>query len=283
LTEFITYGIFDLMEGRMKIFYKKLGERIRVLRDSFKLSQESVAKRLGISRVSLSQIENGERKMTAEELAKLSNIFKIDADILLDLKKDVVITIKESREHSIDKSKNELRISVPQKNLDKFKEVLLYVLNRVGSKSNIGETVLYKLLYFIDFDFYEQYEEQLVGASYIKNRYGPTPVEFKEIIKEMKDKELVEIRNKYFQYDQRKYLPLRPANLTLLKANEIKIIDEVLEKLSDMNAQQISDYSHNDVPWRTTDNGDIIDYESVFYRTMPDSVRKYSEDEANIQ
>ncbi len=71
----------------MKIFYKKLGERIRVLRDSFKLSQESVAKRLGISRVSLSQIENGERKMTAEELAKLSNIFKIDADILLDLKK----------------------------------------------------------------------------------------------------------------------------------------------------------------------------------------------------
>ena len=267
----------------MKIFYKKLGERIRVLRDSFKLSQESVAKRLGISRVSLSQIENGERKMTAEELAKLSNIFKIDADILLDLKKDVVITIKESREHSIDKSKNELRISVPQKNLDKFKEVLLYVLNRVGSKSNIGETVLYKLLYFIDFDFYEQYEEQLVGASYIKNRYGPTPVEFKEIIKEMKDKELVEIRNKYFQYDQRKYLPLRPANLTLLKANEIKIIDEVLEKLSDMNAQQISDYSHNDVPWRTTDNGDIIDYESVFYRTMPYSVRKYSEDEANIQ
>ena len=68
------------------------------------------------------------------------------------------------------------------KNLGKFKEVLLYVLNKVGSKPNIGETVLYKLLYFIDFDFYEKYEERLIGASYIKNHYGPTPAEFKEII-----------------------------------------------------------------------------------------------------
>ncbi|MBU2437490.1 MAG: helix-turn-helix domain-containing protein, partial [Candidatus Omnitrophica bacterium] len=56
----------------MKTFNKKFGERIRKLRDSFKLSQEDVAKKLCISRVSLSQIENGERKMSAEEAAKLS-------------------------------------------------------------------------------------------------------------------------------------------------------------------------------------------------------------------
>jgi len=30
-------------------------------------------------------------------------------------------------------------------------------------------TVLYKILYFIDFDYYEKYEEQLMGALYIKN------------------------------------------------------------------------------------------------------------------
>jgi uncharacterized phage-associated protein len=59
------------------------------------------------------------------------------------------------------------------------------------------------------------------------------------------------------------------------------MIDVVLEKLSDMNATQISEYSHNDVPWLTTDDGDIIDYESVFYRTAPYSVRSYSEE--NLQ
>jgi hypothetical protein len=45
-----------------------------------------------------------------------------------------------------------------------------------------------------------------------------------------------------------------------------------------MNATQISDYSHNDVPWLTTEDGKVIDYESVFYRTAPYSVRDYRED-----
>jgi hypothetical protein len=45
-----------------------------------------------------------------------------------------------------------------------------------------------------------------------------------------------------------------------------------------MNASQISEYSHNDVPWMTTEEGDVIDYESVFYRTTPYSVREYNEE-----
>jgi len=136
------------------------------------------------------------------------------------------------------------------------------------------------LLYFIDFNFYEKYEEQLIGATYIKNNYGPTPKEFLKIVEEMeREEDLIKIEDKYFQYPQRKYLPKRESNLSKLKANEIKMIDEVLEKLSDMNASQISEYSHNDVPWLTTDDGDIIDYESVFYRASPYSMRSYSEED----
>jgi len=77
-------------------------------------------------------------------------------------------------------------------------------------------------------------------------------------------------------------LPLREPYLNKLKANEIKVIDEVLEKLSDMNAKEISEYSHNDVPWLVCEDGEIIDYESVFYRTPPYSVRHYSEKEEDI-
>jgi len=66
--------------------------------------------------------------------------------------------------------------------------------------------------------------------------------------------------------------------LTLLKAHEIKMIDSVLDRLSDMNATEISNYSHKDVPCLTTNNEEIIDYESVFYRTKPYSVRTYIEE-----
>lgn len=258
-------------------FYEKLGARIKNLREQAGCSQESLADLLKIGRVSLSQIENGYRKINAEEVIKLSRIFNVTSDVLLDLKKDIKVVMEKTAKSP--KKKPEIRINVPQKNLEKFKEVLLYTLNKVGSKPNIGESVLYKLLYFIDFNYYEKYEEQLIGATYIKNNYGPTPKEFIKIIEEMViNGEIVKIEDKYFQYPQRKYLPLRISDLSCLKANELKMIDDVLEKLSDMNASQISEYSHNDVPWLTTDDGEIIDYESVFYRTSEYSMRPYFDD-----
>ena len=92
-----------------------------------------------------------------------------------------------------------------------------------------------------------------------------------------KQKELVKVENKYFQYPQRKYLPLKLPDLSKLNEDERNMIDYVLLKLSDMNATQISEYSHKDVPWLTTEDGGIIDYESVFYRTPEYSVRSYNE------
>ncbi len=163
----------------------------------------------------------------------------------------------------------------PKKNLEKFKEVFLYILNKVGSKPNIGEAVVYKLLYFIDFNHYERYEDQLIGATYIKNNYGPTPVEFAKIVKRMiDDQEIERVESRYFDYPQTKYLPLRNPDLSVLSANELRTIDDVLNRLSEMNETQIIEYSHGDVPWLTTEDGAKIEYETVFYRTPSYSVRE---------
>ena len=253
-----------------------IGQRIKAFRKAVGMSQQKLAELLGISRPSVSQIENGSRKVSAEELKKLADIFNTSADNLLNPQKSPTVSVKESR--SVYKPAPQIRINVPQKNLEKFREVLLYILNEVGAKPNIGETVIYKLLYFIDFDYYEIYEEQLIGATYMKNRYGPTPIEFAKLIEKILNKDIVKVKDKYFEYPQTKYLPLRKADLSKLSGSEIEIIDNVLDRLSDMNAAQISDYVRNDVPWLTTDDGEIIEYESVFYRTPPYSLREYRED-----
>ena len=259
--------------------YTELGNSIKKLREQSGITQQKLADLLGLSRPTISQIESGERKLSADELIKLSDIFNISVEHLLGLKKEPEMIIKKTKRRR--KVKSQLRVNVPQKNVERFKEVLLYILNKVGSKPNIGETVIYKFLYFIDFDFYERYEEQLIGATYVKNHYGPTPKEFKKIVEDMiKDGEIIKVGSKYFEYPQTKYLPLRKADLSGLKANEMEVIDHVLNRLSDMNASQISEYSHNDVPWLTTEDQGIIEYESVFYRTSPYSVREYGE---NIQ
>ena len=265
------------MEDVMHNIYIKIGKRIKELRESIGVSQQKLAELLKVSRPTITQIEKGERKISADELIKLSEIFNLSVESLLDLKKQPEVVLKEGKK--IKKAKPQMRINVPQKNLEKFKEVFLYILNKVGSKPNIGETVIYKLLYFIDFDYYEKYEDQLMGATYIKNRYGPTPMELKKIADQMiEDEEIMKVKSNYFEYPQTKYLPLRKADLSKLKASEIEVIDNILNRLSDMNANEISTYSHNDVPWLTTEDGKIIEYESVFYRTPPYSVREYNED-----
>lgn len=254
-----------------------IGYRIKELRERAGMTQQRLAELMSVLRPTISQIENGERKICAEELIKLSEIFSVSVDYLLDLEKLPEVVLSKGKKEK--KTRPQIRINIPQKYLEKFKEVFLYILNKIGSKPNIGETVLYKLFYFMDFDFYEKFEEQLIGATYIKNRYGPTPVEFKKIVEKMiKDKEIVKVESKFFQYPQTKYLPLRKSDLSKLKANEIYVIDDVLIRLSDMTAAQISDYSHNDVPWLTTADGKPIEYESVFYRTSPYSTREYGED-----
>ncbi|KPJ59964.1 MAG: repressor protein [Latescibacteria bacterium DG_63] len=255
---------------------KDIAVRVRRLRREAGMTQSRLAEMLGIPRPSLSQIETGERKISIDELAKLSDIFNCPIEDLLGSGEEPIVVL--GRKTKERRRKSRLRINVPQRNVRKFKEVLLYILNRVGSKPNIGETVIYKLLYFIDFDYYEKYEEQLIGATYVRNNYGPTPREFKKIVGEMiKDKEVERVESDYFSFPQRKYLPVRKPDLSDLKANEIEVIDDVLNRLSDMNAAQISAYSHNDVPWLTTERNQVIKYEAVFYRAAPYSVREYSE------
>lgn len=62
---------------------KELYERIKELRLEMHLSQEYVAKFLGVNRSTYTQMENGNRKILAEELSKLSDLFGVSSDVLL--------------------------------------------------------------------------------------------------------------------------------------------------------------------------------------------------------
>jgi uncharacterized phage-associated protein len=137
-------------------------------------------------------------------------------------------------------------------------------------------TVLYKLLYFIDFDYYEKYEKQLMGLTYIKNTHGPTPREFVSVVKRMKASgELVEVKSKFFAHEQKKFLPHHAPDLSLISGQELELIDDVLQRYADKSATQLSDMTHRDMPWKATKDKEDIDYELAFYRSDEFSVRDY--------
>lgn len=67
-------------------FNLKIGERIRIIRKNLGFSQEEVAHRLRIPRPSISQLERGERELSAEELAILAEFFGLSINEILELK-----------------------------------------------------------------------------------------------------------------------------------------------------------------------------------------------------
>ncbi len=248
----------------------KLAERIKKMREDRELSQEELAAMLGVPRPSISQIESGQRDISSIELAKLAKIFEISVDDLLSPDLDE----KECKE-----IKREPK--TPKFDKEKFKQVLLYILDKCGAKANVGETVLYKLLYFSDFNYYELFEDYLTGASYRKISYGPAPCDFQQVIQEMIDEgELKKVTTQYYGKPQKKYLPLVNADINAWKwsAREKEVIDNVVERLSSMDAATISEFSHEDIPWEVTKDKEIIDYDTVFYRKPPFSVRAYPEE-----
>lgn len=60
-----------------------INERIKNFRNRLHLSQEYVANFLGINRATYTQMENGKRKITAEDISRLSELFGVTADALL--------------------------------------------------------------------------------------------------------------------------------------------------------------------------------------------------------
>ncbi|MFH1612781.1 MAG: type II toxin-antitoxin system antitoxin SocA domain-containing protein [bacterium] len=265
-------------------FSKHIAEIIKQLRKENNLTQEFLALKLNISRPTYVQIEQGNRDLTIVEAKNLANIFGISFEDFIEGKKKSSIKVDLKKQTIFKKNtkktgKSKIRIIMPKTNVKKFKEVLLYLLEKVGARSNIGETAIYKLLYFIDFDYYEKFEEQIIGAKYIKNHFGPTPIEFKKITDQMIEiGEIEKIKSKHFQHDQKKYLSRRSSDLKVLSAQEIQHIDEVLARLAWKNATELSNYSHSDTPWIVHKIGEEISYETVFYRDDNHSVRNYEDE-----
>ncbi len=254
---------------------QKIGSRIAELRTRKGLSQSDLSKIIKISRPSLSQIESGKRSIEIFELKNLS--------MALDFSLDDFMSEDFSAHHQLeyqndndDRNTIKERIAEPILNVSKYKNVLLYILERCAGKPNVGDTVLKRLLYFVDFNYYEIYEEHITGERYIKQSLGPFPQSFNSIIQILiEEMKLQVLKSQYYEFPQIRYIPLAKSDLTELKASEKEVIDNVILQMSDWSVKSISEYALRDMPCLATKEANEIEYELAFYREIPFSVRNY--------
>jgi transcriptional regulator with XRE-family HTH domain len=105
---------------------KQIGQRLAELRKVKGLSQEELAKTIKISRPSLAQIELGNRTVDVLELQKLSQVLSFSLDDFMST--DFSVTQEPFVEYETRSTKMMERTSVPALQIDKFKNVLLYIL-----------------------------------------------------------------------------------------------------------------------------------------------------------
>ena len=74
-----------------------------------------------------------------------------------------------------------------------LKTYSIIVYQNVGSDSTVGKTVLYKLLYFIDFNYFEIYEKSLTNETYKRLPHGSAPTHFDLAISELEKEEKITV------------------------------------------------------------------------------------------
>lgn len=252
---------------------EQLSEIIKLFRKRKNISQAQLAKALRVPRTAISQIENGGRDLSFGELQKLLKLFEVSFEEF------IAAGEKENKTAGGKVQKINKKIKFEP---EKFKQLLLYILEKCGSKPNVGETVLYKLLYFCDFNYFETFEKSLTGMKYKKMQFGPVPDQalYNPLLNEMRQNGLIERISKPYVNDtiQTRYLNFIEADLSVFGANTEnmrKVVDSVIERLSSMSARQIEEHSHRDYPWQAHKFDEEIDYSSVFYRSGEFANRDY--------
>src|SRR3990167_3349988 len=154
-------------------------------------------------------------------------------------------------------------------NEKKYKNAILFFANKIQN-GTLGKLKLMKLLYFLDFDFFEKYGKSVTGDEYLRFENGPVPRMAEKILKSSKGKEISIINKKIGQgyNDQQLIQPCddKDFDIKLFSKEELLMMEEVADKWEKFSGAEMKNASHGEAPWIATKPNDVIDYNLAYYR-----------------
>jgi uncharacterized phage-associated protein len=151
---------------------------------------------------------------------------------------------------------------------EKYKQTILYLCAKLGKEVR-GKKKLAKLLYFVDFDFFEKNQKYFTGDKYKALPMGPFPVSLNEMTLEMmREKTLkVESVREHNGYNATEvYTCLKDPKISVFSKEEIEMLDRVIVRYGNLNGKQLEDLTHAEAPYIGTEPKKEIPYELAFYR-----------------
>lgn len=223
---------------------KIMKELILKLRKANKFTQGELAEKIGISRPTLIAIEKGERDITLRELKRISEIFDIPIEIIIDQELSV--------EAKVDFQ------NFDQKAFSRFHNLVLQCIKYgADDDGRITKTKLAKLVYLCDFASYYNFLKPISGFEYKRLAQGPVAIEFFDII-DSNESISVEKRDKAMMIS----LVEQPDD-SLLSKEETQLLKKICKKWKMANTQEIVDFTHKQLPWSMCKEREAIPYELI--------------------
>lgn len=217
-------------------------QKIKGFRNDRGLSQEQVARAIGVSRPTYTAIESGKQELSLDEAKKLATLFSIGVDELLSG-------------------------TIP--NIPKYKHMILtYLRMNISKDGKIPKTKLAKLLYLADFAWFYNNLESMSGMQYRKIAYGPVPDTFFRALDELEEDGKITIERKNNDDGKEMFLiseseSNKNEKIQTVSIPEKSLMKKIAEKWKDKKTQEIVNFTHNQLPYFLCRDNELIPYELI--------------------
>ena len=153
---------------------------------------------------------------------------------------------------------------VPEPDLEKFDELLIYICERQITNRSFGLTKLNALLCMSDLLYFRRWRESITGAHYVCGEYGPWAIGVDERMA-MLDQEgrLTLLEQTIGGFRQRRPLALDNADLFGFTGTEIATVEQILRATDGQSATQLGELTDELFGWRELELGEALPYEAA--------------------
>jgi len=245
-------------------------------RKAYHLTQGELAKLIGIGTATLSRYENGSLQDESHE--KLLRLIMQPLNFLSlveDSENILAPSKKEKLVHSLKETQTEMYsvdgvIMINFGNYEpsefsgykKLDLVKLYNTMLFFAKPGVLKTKLNKLLFYADFKYFKEYALSITGAQYAHIPFGPAPDNYEIYYASLHSQRAIEsIEQPYSSgYVGEIIKAIKEPELNLFSPSELRIMASVSEDFANFGAGEITEFSHKELGYTETSNGEIISY-----------------------
>ncbi len=169
-------------------------------------------------------------------------------------------------------------------NNKKTLNLILYITERLKRRDFHK---IFKILYFADREFMNEYGMPITGDTYIAMDAGPVPSKTYDMFKivrgdsYMKD---IDGLSNYFHINNWMYVqPLQKPDMKAISPAEKEILDEIIKEYGSLSYDEIKEKSH-DTAWRSTARDFPISFENMALEVgIDDEDMPYLKETAQLQ